>query len=76
MSWESVLKKEPKICPRFPNKKIYYQKWEAQRAQKRLFKQKGIQFHVYTCPHRFKKRKNSEKTRPHFHLSKRHEVGR
>ena len=67
MTWEPILKKE--ICPEFPNKKIYYQKWEAQRAQKRLFKQKGIQFHVYTCPHRLGKKL-------HWHLSKRHGVGR
>ena len=75
MNWESILKKrQPRECPDFPRKEIYYTEGLAKRAQKRLYNQTGVQYHIYTCSHRFRKRKNSEKTRPHWHLSKRHYV--
>jgi peptidase E len=79
MSWEGILKNKgpPRLknCPEFPTKQVYHFKRQAKSAQKRIFEQKGIQMHIYTCPYKHIINKRG-KTWTHFHLSKKHEIGR
>ena len=79
MSWEGILKNKgpPRLdrCPEFPNKRIFMWKKQAKREQKKIFNKTGVVTHVYACPYKHIINKRG-KTWTHFHLSKRHEVGR